>query len=258
MDRFRLIDEELNGLLNSFNHLVSEDELNRAIFSFSSFMGFSQHRLAVIIPNSLSRPSISIFSNCNEEWIEIYSSENLIYQDPIVNAAMRESQPIFWSKLSDFKYLKDDFYHEFMDRASDFGLKNGVSFPLRGGRGEFGILSFITSDSSSSGIVDSIPILRVAGDYIFNAAIKILGRNNKETELSSREIECLFWASEGKTASEIGLILGISPRTVTYYIQESIFKTGSVNRYQAIAKVSSRGLLLPNISSVKVKNILLL
>jgi DNA-binding CsgD family transcriptional regulator len=254
MERFRLVDIKFDELLNSFSYIKSEDELNRALHSFSSFMGFSQHRLAVIIPNSLSRPTVAIFSNCNEKWVDIYNKENLLYRDPVIYIAMRESKPIFWKELSSFNNFKDKLDYEFMDRASDFGLKNGISFPLRGGKGEFGILSFITNDVASHELINTCPFLRLAGDYIFNAAVGIIEKE-EDNELSSREIECLFWASEGKTATEIGLILGISPRTVTYYIQGAILKTSSVNRYQAIAKVAACGLLLPNISSVRVKDI---
>ncbi|WP_234920468.1 helix-turn-helix domain-containing protein, partial [Aeromonas veronii] len=46
---------------------------------------------------------------------------------------------------------------------------------------------------------------------------------------------CLFWASEGKTSGEIACILGITERTVNYHLNQVTRKTGSMNRYQAIA-----------------------
>lgn len=72
--------------------------------------------------------------------------------------------------------------------------------------------------------------------------------------LTRREKECLAWASEGKTTAEIAAILGITPRTVTYYIQQVLGKTHSTNRDQAIAKAMAGGVLLPSLD-VDVDNV---
>ena len=54
--------------------------------------------------------------------------------------------------------------------------------------------------------------------------------------LTSREKECLHWASAGKTSWEISKILHISERTVNFHIANTIKKTDSVSRQQAIYK----------------------
>ena len=95
-------------------------------------------------------------------------------------------------------------------------------------------------------------------NYIFEAAIRVVRYNMVETSypetLTERETECLFWASEGKTSSEIACILGITERTVNYHLNQVTRKTGSMNRYQAIAKGVSSGILLPNLEQVVVTN----
>src|SRR5262252_1489230 len=40
------------------------------------------------------------------------------------------------------------------------------------------------------------------------------------TKLTGREMECLRWASEGKTARETAMILGISPETARWYLRK--------------------------------------
>jgi DNA-binding CsgD family transcriptional regulator len=47
--------------------------------------------------------------------------------------------------------------------------------------------------------------------------------------------EVLAWASEGKTAWEIGCILSISQRTVEWHMRQACKKLGATNRSQAIA-----------------------
>ena len=146
-----------------------------------------------------------------------------------------------------------------MGLAAEFGLRNGISFPLHGAAGENGILSFITRERASSDLLlESSPILSWMSNYIFEAAIRIVRQSMREDDpqeaLTERETECLFWASDGKTSGEIACILGITERTVNYHLNQVTRKTGSMNRYQAIAKGVSSGILLPNLEQVVVTN----
>jgi len=54
--------------------------------------------------------------------------------------------------------------------------------------------------------------------------------------LTERETECLRWLSVGKSDSEISIILGISPRTVRFHIDNAKVKLGAATRIQAVAK----------------------
>jgi len=57
--------------------------------------------------------------------------------------------------------------------------------------------------------------------------------------LSKRESECLRWVAEGKTDGEAGKILGISPRTVRFHINNAKDKLGVATRIQAVARRAS-------------------
>ncbi|ENC6434661.1 autoinducer binding domain-containing protein [Aeromonas veronii] len=110
--------------------------------------------------------------------------------------------------------------------------------------------------ASSDLLLESSPILSWMANYIFEAAIRVvrLRDSDQQAALTDRETECLFWASEGKTSGEIACILGITERTVNYHLNQVTRKTGSMNRYQAIAKGISSGILLPNLEHVVVTN----
>ena len=56
-----------------------------------------------------------------------------------------------------------------------------------------------------------------------------------ESKLSKREAECLSWVANGKTSSEVSQILGISPRTVNFHVNNSMEKFDAVNRTHLIA-----------------------
>lgn len=56
--------------------------------------------------------------------------------------------------------------------------------------------------------------------------------------LSAREREVLHWVAEGKTNSEIGMILGVSARTVQTHLEHAFAKLDVVNRAQAVAELA--------------------
>lgn len=61
--------------------------------------------------------------------------------------------------------------------------------------------------------------------------------------LSDRQLECLAWAQEGKSAGVIGQILGISGRTVEGHLAKACEALGVRTRVQAVVKARELGLL---------------
>ncbi len=57
---------------------------------------------------------------------------------------------------------------------------------------------------------------------------------HKKAKLSKREIECLEWASEGKTSFEIATILGLSENTINNYVASVVRKMGASNRLHMV------------------------
>jgi DNA-binding CsgD family transcriptional regulator len=64
-----------------------------------------------------------------------------------------------------------------------------------------------------------------------------------DCQLTKREVECLRWASIGKTDKEISLILSRSHATVRFHIQNAGEKLNAVNRSQTIFKAAQLGYL---------------
>jgi DNA-binding CsgD family transcriptional regulator len=61
--------------------------------------------------------------------------------------------------------------------------------------------------------------------------------------VTERQIECLTWVQEGKSASDIGGILGISRRTVEGHIVKICEHLGVKTRLQAVLKARELGLI---------------
>ncbi|BDC88684.1 LuxR family transcriptional regulator [Aeromonas caviae] len=251
--------DQLLEYLEHFTLVTDGNRLSELIGRFTLGMGYDYYRFALILPMSMQRPKVVLFNQCPDSWVQAYTVNNMLACDPIIQLARRQTLPIYWNRLDEKARFLQEGSMDVMGLAAEFGLRNGISFPLHGAAGENGILSFITRERASSDLMlESSPILSWMSNYIFEAAIRIVRQSMREDDpqepLTERETECLFWASEGKTSGEIACILGITERTVNYHLNQVTRKTGSMNRYQAIAKGVSSGILLPNLEQVVVTN----
>ena len=64
-----------------------------------------------------------------------------------------------------------------------------------------------------------------------------------EIALAPREREVLQWAAHGKSAWETAQLLGLSERTVKFYIQRACSKLNAQNKTHAVATALARGLI---------------
>ncbi len=74
----------------------------------------------------------------------------------------------------------------------------------------------------------------------------LLPTTTEESEapaLTPRELECLRWTMEGKTAWELGRILGIAEQTAVRHLFNASTKLECVNKHQAVLKALRLGLI---------------
>lgn len=61
--------------------------------------------------------------------------------------------------------------------------------------------------------------------------------------LTQREVSCLQWAALGKTSWEMGVIMGLTERTINFHIHNACRKLGVHGRQAAITAALQAGLL---------------
>lgn len=61
--------------------------------------------------------------------------------------------------------------------------------------------------------------------------------------LTTRELTCLHWAAVGKTSWEVGIILGLTERTINFHVHNACRKLGVHGRQAAITAAFQLGLL---------------
>jgi DNA-binding CsgD family transcriptional regulator len=62
-------------------------------------------------------------------------------------------------------------------------------------------------------------------------------------ELTAREREILHWTALGKTSGEVGMILGVATRTITFHIARILVKLEAKNKIQAVVKALQLNLI---------------
>lgn len=64
-----------------------------------------------------------------------------------------------------------------------------------------------------------------------------------KVSLTDREIEALSWSAQGKSSTDIAVLMNVSERTVNFHITNAMRKLGVATRIQAAVKASIGGLI---------------
>lgn len=71
-----------------------------------------------------------------------------------------------------------------------------------------------------------------------------LDNDTNNVKLTKRELECAYWLVNGKTISEIGMLLEISPKTVEKFFDSIKKKFNAYTLFQLGMKISTAGLTI--------------
>ncbi len=82
-----------------------------------------------------------------------------------------------------------------------------------------------------------------ACDPALNHAVAVLARHG-HPRLTARELDCLRWVAIGKTRIEVGMILGLAPRTVNHHLTTACGKLDVINTHAAVTRLILLGLLV--------------
>jgi LuxR family quorum sensing-dependent transcriptional regulator len=126
--------------------------------------------------------------------------------------------------------------------VSDLNVRDVVAFSLIAPDGSL-IGALLGGDKGYS--ASELRLILLVSTYAVGRAIQMLDSRPApcigEVRLTSREIECLQWASRGKSEWEIGIILGISEHTSEKHLISARVKLGAANRVEAVAEAIRRG-----------------
>ncbi|WP_370156365.1 helix-turn-helix transcriptional regulator [Bradyrhizobium ottawaense] len=172
-------------------------------------------------------------------------------EGPIVNSPSLEEEPSLYrfafrdcgrSSMVERRLPKLRVLRE----AREAGLKHGISVPLFGSQGRLAFVSF-ASPFDDADPRDRMAHLTTLASAFHNAVAQITQPLDEDCEtdipLTEREIECLYWVAEGKSAWVIGRIVKVSENTVNFQMKNVVRKLGATNRTNAVHKATRRRLI---------------
>lgn len=124
---------------------------------------------------------------------------------------------------------------------ADLHVRDVVSFSLVAPDGSL-VEALLGGDRGYS--ASDLRRILLVSTYAIGRAIQLVGNSAtaaRHARLTAREIECLRWASRGKSEWEIGTILGISEHTSEKHLISARSKLSAANRVQAVAEAIRRG-----------------
>ena len=118
---------------------------------------------------------------------------------------------------------------------------SGLAFPVQAEHGQFGIVLFMGSPSSSTNHRSATSTRSFA---LFGAVARLRSSERRAApSISKRELECLRLTANGHTSEDIARLLGISVHTANQYLSNATQKLNAVNRMHAVAKALRLGLI---------------
>lgn len=176
-------------------------------------------------------------------WFDLYTRNNYEHRDPVVRYCRRTTTPFEWAEAP-YDRAKEPGAAEVMDRAIDFRMSKGFITPIHGIGGFKAGISLGGQDLDLNRY--SKPALHLMSLYVFEAVCKLIdSQPESDHGLTARERETLSWASQGKTAYEIGAILHIGQRTVEEHLATAARKLGAANRTHAVAIAIRHRIIVP-------------
>jgi DNA-binding CsgD family transcriptional regulator len=232
-------------LYASLMNVSTETALLKELISFSENLGFNQAcAFMTIRKGGTSRYEAKAVDNYRPDWKESSRTEKLISNDPLIKHSSSSNLPLVWGQSLYEKAGAADLW----DLFHSHGFDSGIAISLRDHLGN-GYKIGLSRDQPLT--TDPRELSRLVADtQLFGAfaqsAMMRIWNPKPEADfpsLTAREIECLSWTLEGKTAWELGAILGITERTANFHLGNAIQKLDCDNKHSAVIKAMRMGMI---------------
>lgn len=215
-----------------------------ALFLLAKRQGFDQVLFGVVGSRQEKLEDAFLQSNYSSSWRNRYDADRLHYVDPTVTHCLSSSLPIVWEPDTFSAPRQREFYEE----ACGHGIRSGITLPIHGPHGEFGVVSFasdaLPEPRDTARAMANLSLIR---DYAFESSLRFIKPQplQERPRLTRRELEVLNWVMVGKSSWEISKITNCSEATVNFHIGNVRQKFGVSTRQQALVKAIGMGILTP-------------
>jgi len=222
-----LITDRLEQLSLLFN-LTDADAWQKRIKFAAAYLGFNQMLFELLAKTTSDIDSTFVVSNYSADWQDRYDQCGYVHIDPAVTYSLQNVSPLVWRD----KLYNGEAQRNFREEAKAHGLAFGITFPLHGPNGEFGIFNLSLDKSSEAEALRTIQRtlgeLLLLKDAAFQSVLKLPLCKDAAAgfQLTKREQEILQWSAIGKTAWEISRICNCSEANINFHLSNVRRKFG--------------------------------
>lgn len=226
-------------------HAGTREELLRETVRLTRRLEFQTISATVIVDRPSGEPQFISVDNTPAGFLDTFLDPEVGKRDPVSQHCKRSNIPIIWDQST---YVSAGMGAQWEHQAQ-FGYRCGISLALhmRGGKH---LLIGIDRDQALP--KDSVAVERMVSSLLMfavhaqDALVRILlpeALAANRPQLSPRELETLRWTLEGKTAWEIGRILGIAEDTAARHAYNATQKLSCANKHHAAVRALRMGLI---------------
>jgi len=185
-----------------------------------------------------------VITNYPDKWAAKYLKNTYHRIDPVLRRVGSSDEPFHWPTEDNAPDLAKHGSFLF-EEAAAFGICRGFTIPIHDRGGQVAAMTYAADEADDEFLQttrDNTQALQLlatclhikARDETSNAKLV------DGVHLTNRELECLQWASRGKSAGVTAEILGIKTRTVRFHLNNvrRKFNVGSINQAITIMAVS--------------------
>ena len=221
-----------------YQHFTDLDGLYASLETVTVELGFSYFALIHHANPSSKRDLLVHLHNYPPDWATFYVENKLFLHDPVLVACDHIDVGFAWEDIATIIRMTPRLAFT-IESSAKSGLGTGFTVPAHVPGEPPGSCSFVTMPGVALPR-HSLLEAELVGKFAFQAARRILGlmriSDVNHSRLSPRQRECIYWLSQGKTAWEIGVILGISAETVTQHLNAACARYGVGKRLPMVLK----------------------
>lgn len=235
----------LQGGFTSVLKAANREELLKEIVDFTHRLGFQTVSATTVIDHFRAESEFITLDNTPAAYRESFENFDDGRRDPVMQHCRRASVPIVWNQNTYTAAGQGEKW----EAQAHFGYRTGIALALHLPEGRhffMGVDRDQPLPTTAEEVTRMVADLQLFAVHAQDAALRILLPSSSQSDvptLTPRELESLRWTMEGKTAWELGSILGISERTAVLHVNNATHKLGCINKHQAVLKALRLGLI---------------
>ncbi len=234
-------------LQSDFRAVLAADDresFRTSVVKVAERLGFNTVSAVAVIDKGQDAEFVHV-SNVPAAYASLHTDVHASRRDPVLRHLKSQSVPILWDQDTFVRSGAADLWEE----QAPYGFHTGIAMALHLPDGNHFLLGVDRDQplpSDEEELTRIVAHLQLFAVHAQDAAFRVLvapGHRPATPNLTPRELEVLRWTMEGKTAWEVGTILGISERTAVMHVSNATHKLGCTTKHQAVVKALRLGLI---------------